>query len=74
MHGLKWPMIKFAPVVLQDGGSEAGMNFAWDEYHLRQINIETAFAKNIEMTGVYHTILKFPEFGPDIYMTEQVHD
>ena len=24
------------------------------------------------MTGVYHTILKFPEFGPDIYLTEQV--
>ena len=28
-------MIKFAPVVLQDGGSEAGMNFAWDEYNMR---------------------------------------
>ena len=30
--------------------------------------------KNIEMTGVYHTILKFPELGPDIYLTEQVPD
>ena len=28
--------------------------------------------KNIEMTDFYHTILKFPEFGPDIYATEQV--
>ena len=26
------------------------------------------------MTGVYHTILKCPELGPDIYLTEQVHD
>ena len=24
------------------------------------------------MTGFYHTILKFPELGPDIYFTEQV--
>ena len=24
------------------------------------------------MTGFYHTILKFPEFGPDMYLTEQV--
>ena len=30
------------------------------------------FAKHIEMTAFYHTILKFPEFGPDIYLTEQV--
>ena len=32
--------------------------------------------KNIEMTGVgvYHTILKFPDFGPDIHLTEQVKD
>ena len=30
-------------------------------YHLRQINIEIAFSKNIEMTGFYHTILKFPD-------------
>ena len=28
--------------------------------------------KSIEMTGVYHTILKCPELGPDIYLTEQV--
>ena len=26
--------------------------------------------KIIEMTGVYHTILKFPELDPDIYLTE----
>ena len=24
------------------------------------------------MTGFYHKILKFPELGPDIYLTEQV--
>ena len=30
-------------------------------YRLRQINIEIAFCKNIEMTGFYHTILKFPD-------------
>ena len=30
-------------------------------YRLRQINIEIAFSKNIEMTGFYHTILKFPD-------------
>ena len=28
--------------------------------------------KSIEMTGFYPTILKFPELGPDIYLTEQV--
>ena len=28
--------------------------------------------KNLEMTGIYHTILKFPELDPDIYLTEQV--
>ena len=26
------------------------------------------------MTGFYHTILKFPELGPDIYLTEQAND
>ena len=26
------------------------------------------------MTGVYHTILKFSELGPDIYLTEQVQE
>ena len=26
--------------------------------------------KNLEMTGIYHTILKFPELDPDIYLTE----
>ena len=26
--------------------------------------------KNLEMTGIYHTILKCPEFDPDIYLTE----
>ena len=30
--------------------------------------------KYIEMTGFYPTILKFPELGPDIYLTEQVHE
>ena len=30
--------------------------------------------KNIEMSGFYHTILKFPELGPDIYLTEQAND
>ena len=28
------------------------------------------FCKNIKMTGFYHTILKFPELDPDIYLTE----
>ena len=28
--------------------------------------------KTLEMTGVYHTILKFSELGHDIYLTEQV--
>ena len=28
--------------------------------------------KSIEMTGFYPTILKCPELGPDIYLTEQV--
>ena len=28
--------------------------------------------KTVEMTGVHHTILKCPERGPDIYVTEQV--
>ena len=31
------------------------------EYRLRQINIEIAFCTNIEMTGFYRTILKFPD-------------
>ena len=31
------------------------------KYRLRQRNIEIAFSKNIEMTGFYHTILKFPD-------------
>ena len=26
--------------------------------------------KNIEMTGIYHTILKLPQLDPDIYLTE----
>ena len=29
--------------------------------------------KTTEMTGVYHTILKFSALGHDIYSTEQVH-
>ena len=28
--------------------------------------------KTIELTGVYPTILKFSELGPDMYLTEQV--
>ena len=30
-------------------------------YRLRQINIEIVFCENIQMTGVYHTILKCPD-------------
>ena len=39
---------------------------------VKETNIETVFTKNIEMTGFYPTILKCPELGPDIYVTEQV--
>ena len=28
--------------------------------------------QNSQMTGFYPTILKLPELGPDIYLTEQV--
>ena len=28
--------------------------------------------KNIETTRFHHTILKFPDLGPDVYLTEQV--
>ena len=29
--------------------------------------------KSLEMTGIYHTIMKFPELDPDIYLTEQLN-
>ena len=35
-------------------------------------NYRDRVCKTIEMTGFYHTILKCPELGPDIYLTEQV--
>ena len=39
---------------------------------VRSINIETDHraCKKIETTGFYPTILKCPELGPDIYLTE----
>ena len=49
---------------IAESGAESGRAAAaWQQlkYRLRQINIEIAFSKNIEMTGFYHTILKFPD-------------
>ena len=56
---------RLAPRML--GRKLSGFVHICDWYHLRYRVFEL-----LEMTWVYPTILKCPELGPDIYLTEQV--